>query len=109
MSELFPEMQKLFEELAQHGGYAVISLMTEQIRELQKAAANSIGREELAKVVAQSKVMQNEVKMTISEMTFLRTTVDTLKDDLFKLARGPSEEEFGLLRGRVDGAEKAIA
>ena len=34
MAGQFPAMQKLLDELAQHGGYAIISLMKEQIQEL---------------------------------------------------------------------------
>ena len=34
MTRQFPAMQKLLDELAQHGGYAIISLMKEQIQEL---------------------------------------------------------------------------
>jgi len=53
-------------------------------------------------MLAQTKLMQNEVKMTISEMNFVRKTMDEFKDDMYKLAKAPSEEEFLLMRGRLE-------
>ena len=59
-------------------------------------------------MLSQTKLMQNEVKMAISEMNFVRKTMDEFKDDMYKLAKAPSEEEFLLMRGRLEASEQAV-
>lgn len=47
--------------------------------------------------------------MVTNEMDFLRKSVDQLKDDFYKVQTGPSEEEFSLMRGRLETAENNVA
>ena len=47
--------------------------------------------------------------MTISELNFFKKGVDTLRDDVYKLQKAPSEEEFMLMRTRVETAENTIS
>lgn len=63
VTDQLPAMHGLLEEFGKHGGYAVISLMKEQIAELQKQNAATITRDEYNKIISTSKVMQQELKM----------------------------------------------
>ena len=71
-----PAMHGILEEFGKHGGTSVISLMKEQIAELQKQNAAVITRDEYNKIISTSKVLQNELKMTQSEVDFFRKSLD---------------------------------
>lgn len=47
--------------------------------------------------------------MTVSELTFFRKSLDQMRDDLYRLQKAPTEEEFLLMRTRVESAENSIS
>ncbi len=47
--------------------------------------------------------------MAVSEITFFRKSLDQVRDDLYRLQKAPTEEEFLLMRTRVEAAENTIS
>lgn len=47
--------------------------------------------------------------MAVSEINFFRKSLDQVRDDLYKLQKAPTEEEFLLMRTRVEAAENTIS
>ena len=83
--------------------------MKEQIGELQRQNASTISRDEYNKIIAQGKITDNELRMAVSEINFFRKSLDQVRDDLYRLQKAPTEEEFLLMRTRVEAAENTIS
>ena len=49
------------------------------------------------------------MRMAVSEINFFRKSLDQVRDDLYKLQKAPTEEEFLLMRTRVEAAENTIS
>lgn len=47
--------------------------------------------------------------MAVSEINFFRKSLDQVRDDLYRLQKAPTEEEFLLMRTRVETAENTIS
>jgi hypothetical protein len=104
-----PQLQSLVDEFSKLGGVAILSLMKEQIGELQRQNASTISRDEYNKIIAQGKITDNELRMAVSEINFFRKSLDQVRDDLYRLQKAPTEEEFLLMRTRVEAAENTIS
>ena len=47
--------------------------------------------------------------MAVSEINFFRKSLDQVRDDLYRLQKAPTEEEFLLMRTRIEAAENTIS
>ena len=82
--------------------------MREQIRKLQEQSQGSISREEYQKILGQNKIVDGQIKQFRNEFDYMQQAVDQFKDGLYKLQKAPSEEEFLVMRTRMDAAENTI-
>ena len=48
------------------------------------------------------------MRMAVSEINFFRKSLDQVRDDLYRLQKAPTEEDFLLMRTRVEAAENTI-
>lgn len=54
-------------------------------------------------------MIDGKIQQFRNEFEFLNKAVDRFKDDIFKLQKAPSEEEFLVMRTRMDGVENTMA
>lgn len=57
MTALLPQIQKLLDEFNKQGGYAILSLLREQIANLERKIAGSVNKDDVQKLIDSNKIM----------------------------------------------------